>query len=225
MLNVGLTGGIASGKTTVDRMFQEKGAYLIDHDALAHEAEMPDRDAWKKIVSFFGEEILNPDRTIDRTKLGAVVFSNEEKRRMLMEIVHPIVFDEWQKRLSEIADKNLEAIVVSDVPLLIERGWQDSVDVIVLVYISREEQVRRLMARNGYSRKETEDRLASQMAIDDKILFADFIVNNEGSLDRTRAHVDSVWTKLLEREKSKRMRNIFFRTKERPKRGSDPGGS
>jgi dephospho-CoA kinase len=201
MLNVGLTGGIASGKSTVDQMFVSKGAYLIDHDALAHDAEEPDQPAWREILAFFGEEILNTDRTINRQKLAAIVFYDKHKRLALMDIVYPFVLAEWKKRLSEIEKDNPKAIVISDVPLLIESGWYKFVDVVILVYISREEQIRRMIERNGYTRQETEARLASQMSIEKKVGYAHYIIDNSGPVSQTRTEIDKIWEALLDRER------------------------
>jgi dephospho-CoA kinase len=215
MLNVGLTGGIASGKSTVDMMFHEKGAYLIDHDILAHQAEEPDRRAWKEIVAFFGPEILNDDRTINRRLLGNIVFRDREKRRILMDIVHPVVFEDWKRRVTDITRKDPSAIIISDIPLLLERGWQDAVDSIIVVYVSPEEQIGRLVARNGLSRLEAEERLGSQIPIDEKVLYADFIINNEGPLEETRREVDRVWAKLQELETAKRLKGNHSKFKVR----------
>jgi dephospho-CoA kinase len=201
MLNVGLTGGIASGKSTVAKMFQAKGAYLIDFDKLAHFVEEPDQIAWKAIVDYFGPDILNEDRTINRIKLGLIVFPDREKLSKLNSIVHPAVFEEWRKRIEDIRRKNHEAIIISDVPLLIEVGMQSQVDVVVLVYISPEDQIQRLMDRNGYSRADAERRLSAQMPIDEKISQADFIIDNTGSLEKTEVNVNALWEVLLIRER------------------------
>lgn len=112
MLNVGLTGGIASGKSTVARMLVEKGALLIDLDELAHEVEAPEGDVWRKIVDHFGEGVLSADRTIDRRKLGAIVFADPSQLRLLNELVHPAVFEAWQGRLRELRQASSEAIVL-----------------------------------------------------------------------------------------------------------------
>jgi len=215
MLNVGLTGGIASGKSTVDRMFVDKGAYLIDHDALAHRVEEPGRPVWKEIVSCFGPEILNEDRSINRERLGSLVFNDESKLKKLNDIVHPAVFNEWMMEIKEITRKEPRGIILSDIPLLFEVGWQDAVDAIVLIYISRDEQVRRLTERNGYSKREAEDRLNSQMSIDDKVLRSDYVINNEGSLKSTSENVDRVWTSLVEKERIKSMKGKLFKLKDR----------
>ncbi len=215
MLNVGLTGGIASGKSTVDKMFQDKGAHLIDHDILAHRVEEPDRSAWHDIVTFFGPEILNDDRTINRSRLGALVFGDESKRRKLNEIVHPAVFSEWMNEVEQIAAHDPRGIIISDIPLLFEVGWQDAVDVIVLIYVSRDMQIRRLVTRNGYSLPEAEERLNAQMPIDDKVLRADFVINNEGPLDETSKTVNNVWKSLIDYERRKMMKGRFFKLKDK----------
>jgi len=205
MLNVGLTGGIASGKSTVAKMFEDQGAYLIDFDALAHFVEEPDHPAWKAIVEFFGREILNEDGTINRAKLGLIVFSDHEKLSMLNSIVHPAVFDMWRRRTEDIRKINPRAIVVSDVPLLLEVRMQHLFDVVILVHVSPEDQIRRLTERNEYSRKEAERRLDTQMPIDEKISHADFVIDNKGPIETTRSVVNTVWKELLVREKKKRV--------------------
>ncbi|PIP07445.1 MAG: dephospho-CoA kinase [Syntrophobacterales bacterium CG_4_8_14_3_um_filter_49_14] len=202
-MNVGLTGGIASGKSTVAKMFQEKGACLIDFDEIAHYVEEPDRPAWKAIIEYFGAEILNEDRTINRTKLGAIVFKDREKLAVLGRIVHPHILPEWRKRMNEIREAKPDGIFLSDVPLLIEGRLQHLVDVVALVYISPDEQIERLMKRNGCSREDALERLASQMPIDDKIQYADIIIDNHGPLERTREIVSKVWEELLKRKTAK----------------------
>jgi dephospho-CoA kinase len=204
MLNVGLTGSIACGKSTVAQMFVEKGAFHIDFDRLAHAVEEPSQPAWQQIVDYFGSDILNPDRTINRTQLGSIVFEDKEKLIKLNSIVHPAVFAAWHHRINEIKKTKPDAIILSDVPLLIEAGMQSSVDVVVLVYISPVEQIQRLMTRNSCSREEAEVRFASQMSIDDKLQYAHIVINNQGTMEETREMVDRVWQELLEREKRKR---------------------
>ena len=204
MLNVGLTGSIACGKSTVARMFVEKGAFHVDFDRLAHVVEKPGQPAWQQIVDYFGSNILNPDRTINRTQLGSIVFEDKGKLTKLNSIVHPAVFAAWHHRIDEIKKTRPDAIILSDVPLLIEAGMQSSVDVVVLVYISPVEQIQRLMTRNGCSREEAEVRFASQMSIDDKLQYAHIVINNQGTMEETREMVDRVWQELLEREKRKR---------------------
>ena len=169
MLNVGLTGGIASGKSTVARMLADKGAVIVDFDELAHAVQEPEGPVWREIVEHFGRDILGTDGAIDRRKLGAVVFADREKLELLNRLVHPAVFTEWQRRIAEIRAARPDAIILSDIPLLLEAGLKPQVDLVLLVYIPPEEQIRRLMARNGYDRDEAAARLASQMPIDAKL--------------------------------------------------------
>jgi dephospho-CoA kinase len=199
MLNVGLTGGIACGKSTVARMLAEKGAILIDFDDLAHAVEEPGGPVWQEVVRHFGEGILLPDRRIDRRKLGAIVFADREKREILNRLVHPAVFAEWRKRLKEIEKTGRDAIVLSDIPLLIETGLETMVDVVLLVYLSPEQQIRRLTVRNGFNREEAEGRVAAQMPIGEKVIHADIVIRNGGSVEETGRAVSRVWEELLAR--------------------------
>ncbi len=201
MLNVGLTGGIASGKSTVAKMFQEKGAYLIDLDVIVRSAEEPGAPVWKRIVEDFGSKILNEDGTINRKKLGAIVFRDKEKLEKLNGIVHPVVFREWKQQIADIKKNDPDAIVVSDIPLLIEVGKVDEVDLVVLVYISQEEQIRRLIERDQCSRSEALARIDSQMPIHKKLWYSDFVVDNGGLLEETAKQVIDIWERFLEREK------------------------
>ena len=200
MLNVGLTGGIASGKSTVARMLAAKGAILIDLDELAHAVEEPEGPVWQGIVSHFGEGILLPDRQIDRRKLGAIVFADREKRDLLNRLVHPAVVAEWRRRLGEIEKTRPDAVVLSDVPLLIEAGLKTMVDMVLLVYLPPEEQICRLTARNGFPREEAERRVAAQMPIGEKISHADIVIDNVGSVEETSRAVDRVWEELRVRK-------------------------
>jgi dephospho-CoA kinase len=207
MLNVGLTGGISTGKTTIAGLLVEKGAYLIDFDALAHDVQLPETDVWREIVAAFGGEILNPDKTIDRNKLGSIVFGDPAKLQRLNEIVHPAVFRAWQKRLQQIESVQPDAIVLSDIPLLIEISAQDQVDLVLLVYISREEQLDRLIKRNGYDHDYAEKRINAQLPIEEKVKFARIVVNNQGTLEEAKKRVDEVWEELSRLEKNKRENN------------------
>jgi len=204
MLNIGLTGGIGSGKSTVAQFFREKGAYLIDFDILAHTVEEPERPAWKQIIEEFGPEILHKDSTINRGKLGDIVFQDKEKLEILNSIVHPAVFEEWVRRMEEIQKEKEDAIIISDIPLLIEVGLYQYVDLTVLVYIPPEVQIERIITRNGFTREEAEYRLDSQMSIDEKRSFADIVINNEGAPEKTRNIVERYWPEILKREQNKR---------------------
>lgn len=203
MLNAGLTGGIASGKTTISGILVEKGAYLIDHDLLAHEAEEPNGPSWRGLVDYFGMSVLDNEGRIDRKKLGDIVFNRPEEMLRLNSIVHPAVYGLWQAKIRQIEENDSRAIIISDVPLLFEVGWQKKVDVVILVYIPAEEQARRLIARNCISIEEAAARLKSQMPIGDKIKMADFVINNQEPLESVRRHIEELWDELLVRERLK----------------------
>jgi dephospho-CoA kinase len=177
MLLVGLTGGIGSGKSLVAQMFKQLGAYLIDADELAHKAVEPGHPVLNRIVEAFGPEILNPDRTLNRAKLGRVVFDQPEKRELLNSIVHPYVFMEEERQQKEIAQKDPKAIVLFDAALLIETGSYQLMDKVILVTIDRRKQISRIMRRDGLSREEAVKRIGAQMPQAKKKSKADYIID------------------------------------------------
>jgi dephospho-CoA kinase len=205
MLNVGLTGGIATGKSTVVRMLVKKGARVIDHDALVHALQEPGRPVWKGIVEAFGRDILDAAGRIDRKKLGALVFGNETQRRALEGIVHPAVLEEAQRERERIGREDARSIVLSDIPLLLEVGMQGLFDLILLVYSPPEVQIARVMKRNSMTRDEAAARLGAQMPIDEKLKRADVVIRNDGTMKELQQRVDEVWQELLSRERSKRV--------------------
>jgi len=205
MLNVGLTGGIATGKSTVVRMLVRRGARVIDHDALVHALQEPGRPVWNRIVEAFGRDILDAEGRIDRKKLGALVFGNEERRRSLEGIVHPAVREEAQRERDRIGREDARAIVLSDIPLLLEVGMQGLFDLILLVYSPPETQIARVMKRNRMTRDEAVARLKAQMPIDEKLTYADLVVRNDGTMRDLEKRVDEVWQELLARERAKRV--------------------
>ncbi len=201
MLHVGMTGGIASGKSTVGELLRAKGAIVIDHDLLTRRVQEPNQEAWQKIVEHFGTDILNADRQINREKLGRIVFSDQQERERLNGIVHPAVFKLWQDQLADIRQKQPNAIVISDIPLLIETESTNLVDLVILVFVSPEIQLRRLMERNGLTLEDAQKRIASQMPITHKQAYADFIIDNSGSEENTCKAVDALWGELLKLER------------------------
>src|SRR5664280_810356 len=201
MLNVGLTGGIASGKSTVATIFAKHGAHLIDFDGLAHKVQEPEKPAWREVVNQFGEGILQPDNKIDRVKLGNIVFADKKKPIELDKIVHPFVYQEWHMLLEKIDKKEKHAIVLSDIPLLFEGNMQRLFDLTILVLIAPKEQILRLMVRNGVSKEQAGKRLKSQMPINEKIALADIVIDNKGSITETEKRVGQVWQELLQKEK------------------------
>jgi len=196
MIIIGLTGGIASGKSTVAKMLVEKGAYLIDADQLAREVVEPGRPAWRAIVEWLGESILLPDRNIDRARLADIVFNDPVMLDRLNKIVHPRVGSRFLAFSEQIKAQNPEAVVVYDIPLLIEAGMQEMVDLVLLVYLPRESQISRLQQRDGISRSEAEARLNAQKPLEEKKEDADVIIDNSGTIAETARQVDQFWTKL-----------------------------
>jgi dephospho-CoA kinase len=201
MLNVGLTGGIATGKSIVVQLLADKGALIIDFDLLTRYVQEPGRPAWSELVSYFGREILKDDETINRRKMGEIVFQNPRKLAILNAIVHPLIFQEWKRRLAVLRENNCGEIVISDIPLLIETGAQKDFDLIVLVYAPPWQQLERLRIRNGYNAEEARQRLSSQLPIDLKVPYADIIIDNSSSRENTSEQVDSLWEELKKRVK------------------------
>jgi len=204
MLNVGLTGGIATGKSTVVRMLVRRGARVIDHDALVHALQEPGRPVWRQIVEAFGRGILDDGGRIDRKRLGALVFGDEVRRKALEGIVHPAVLEEAERERERIGRQDGRAIVLSDIPLLLEVGMQDRFDLILLVYAPPEVQIERVMKRNGMTREEAAARLSAQMPIDEKLRRADVVIRNDSTMGDLEKRVDEVWQELLARERQKR---------------------
>jgi dephospho-CoA kinase len=184
MILVGLTGGVATGKSTVAKMFERCGAFAIDADSLAHQMMEPGRPAWRAIVKTFGKAVLNPDRTLNREALGAIVFRNRSKLRRLEQIIHPRVAREQARLTRQAARKDHKAVVIYDVPLLFEAGIDKRVDKIIVVTADRATQIVRLTKRNGFTRAEALRRIHSQMPIKQKAAAADYLI--EGTLPRPR---------------------------------------
>jgi dephospho-CoA kinase len=186
MILVGLTGGIATGKSTVAKMFKRCGAILIDADELAREVVEPGKPAWRAIVKLFGKSVLSQDRSLDRQALGSIVFYNRTKLRQLERIIHPRVAGEQQRLVHRIAKRKPHAVVIYEVPLLFEAGVDKRVDTTIVVTADRETQIARLKKRNGLSRAEALRRISSQMPLAKKIQRADHVIN--GTLPRPSLH-------------------------------------
>lgn len=184
-LVIGLTGGIASGKSTVSNFFKEMDITVVDADIESRLAVMKGESAYFKIIEEFGRDILLEDGEIDRQKLGAIIFHHTEKRQILNEIVHP----EVRKRMRDQVDqaiKNSEEVVVLDIPLLFESKLTYMVDKTLLVYVDDETQLKRLIERNNLSVEDAEARIRSQMPLSEKIKLADAVIDNNGSIEDTK---------------------------------------
>jgi dephospho-CoA kinase len=182
---IGLTGGIASGKSTVSRALKDLGAIVIDSDDVAHDIIAPRKPAWQDIVQLFGPDILNPDMTINRDLLGEIVFNDRARLKSLNQIVHPRVAERFKDDLQEIRTMRPDAVVVVDVPLLFETHMERICDVVWVVWVDRETQKQRLMKRNNYSEGEATIRIDAQMSLDDKAARADVVIDNSKSIEET----------------------------------------
>lgn len=186
MFLIGLTGGIASGKSTVATYFRDLGVTVIDADQIARKVVEPNQPAWKLIVRHFGEEILLEDRNIDRTKLGAIIFADKTKRRLLNSCTHPYIQREmvWQALACLLRG---EHYAILDIPLLYEGSQLLSLlNQVIVVYCDKETQLSRLMARNNFSQEEAMQRINSQMPLEKKCSMADHVVDNNGGLESTK---------------------------------------
>jgi len=199
MTIVGLTGSVGTGKSTVTKFFRKLGAYIIDWDELARAVVRPHSKAWKEIVEYFGKGILNEDLTINRQKLAEVVFSDKEKVTKLNHIVHPEVFKEDERMTSEIKSLDPNALIIKDIPLLFELTRPIFVDKVVVVSASEQTQLKRL-EEMGMSREDAQSRIKSQLSLEEKIKSADFVINNDGSLEETKKQVEEIYSLLRKGE-------------------------
>ena len=195
MLVVGLTGGIASGKSTVSRMFADQGIPVICADELARDAVRPGSDALQEIRSTFGEDVLDEHGGLDRAAMARLVFQNAAKRKLLESIIHPRVAEEQQRRLRRLELEG-HRIAIIDVPLLYESGWEKAFDLVIVVYVPAEVQEHRLMARDTISREDARSRLDAQMPIEKKKKLADRVVDNTGGMKHTLDQVKSIMEEL-----------------------------
>jgi dephospho-CoA kinase len=196
LFKVGLTGGIACGKSTVARLLVNKGALLIDADQLARELVEPGKPAWVEIVNWLGEGVLREDGSLDRARLAALVFGSDLHLQQLNSIVHPRVRGLFTERSNQLAEKYSDRIQIWDIPLLFEAGFQDRVDYIVVVACSEETQIKRLTERDGMDRDEAIRRIRSQLELKKKINTADFVINNDGPKDFLEGQINILWEKL-----------------------------
>lgn len=193
---LGITGNIASGKSTVSKELARRGAVVVDADQLAREVVASGSSALRKIVEAFGKEILNNRGELDRDKLGQMVFADVKVRAMLNRIVHPEIAKQSVERLHELKQRNDIPLIVYEAPLLFEVGAESRVDKILVVKINTEEQLKRLQVRDGLSEVAAQQRMAAQMPQQEKIIRADFVVDNSGSIEQTLKQVDLLWPQL-----------------------------
>lgn len=191
MVIIGLTGSIGTGKSTVAGFLKEFGAHVIDWDVLAREVVKPHLRAWQGIVDFFGEGVLNEDLTLDRQKLANMVFGDKEKVTKLNQIVHPEIYKEDERLTKEIGERDPDAIIVKDIPLLTKEARGSLFDKIVTVAAREEVQLERLEKR-GMDIEDAKNRIKSQLPLEEKIKFSDFVIDNNGSMNETREQVEKL---------------------------------
>jgi dephospho-CoA kinase len=197
-LLLGVTGGIATGKSTVSAMLQDLGAHLIDFDVLARRVVEPGTPAWKEIVAYFGRQVLREDDSLDRKVLSEIVFRDFEKRKKLESFTHPRIHEEFVKEVREIASTHPKPIIQVGIPLLIELNLQYLFHKILVVYLPQELQIDRLAKRDGITRDQAANILKAQIPIDEKIGYADFVIYNNGPIEETKIQVMDLWKKLLD---------------------------
>ena len=197
MYLIGLTGGIASGKSLVTSRLRELGATIVDADVLAREVVEPGTDGLAAIARQFGDGVLNEDGTLNRPALGAIIFADPEQREALNGITHPAI---WRRAKELFAQAAADEVVVYDVPLLVEgaKGRQLDFDLIVVVNASADIRLHRLMELRGMSREEAAHRLNSQASDAERLAVADVVIDNEGTIDHTHEQVDALWAKARE---------------------------
>lgn len=194
-MRIGVTGGIATGKNLVTNYFKELGCYIIDADEIYHELIYPGKPLWKKLVEEFGSTILHPQNMIDRKRLGDIVFNNKEALKKLNSITH----NEIIKKIEEKAKlhENDYKIIVINAALLIEAGAKKIVDKVIVVWTDEQTQLERLMKRDNISKNEAEKRIKSQMSLKEKLKYADYVIDNNGSKEQTKKQVIDLYKELI----------------------------
>jgi len=189
---IGLTGGIGSGKSTVSQFLQELGAVLIDADKVGHEAYQPNTDTWREVVAAFGKQILAPDNSIDRKKLGGIVFSSPESLARLNQIVHPRMYEMMKSHIEEYRQQGVD-VVVLEAAILLEAGWNRLVDEVWVTAAPESTVVERTMERTGLPEEQILARMRSQMSPEERAKHADVVINNDGTQDELKAKVKELW--------------------------------
>jgi dephospho-CoA kinase len=199
MLTIGLTGGIGSGKSTVAQILSELGATILDADKVAHTTYAPGGPAYDAVIAAFGADIVAPDRTIDRRKLGAVVFGNPERLNQLTSIVWPATRESIRRNVAELRASGVTLPIVVEAAILIEANWQPLFDEVWLVRASRERVVARIESQRGLKPAETEARIRAQLTDDQRAKHATLVIENNGSIDQLRGRLKTIWAEALKR--------------------------
>jgi len=197
----GLTGGIASGKSTVSGFLSDAGAQVIDADQIAREVVKPGTPGYDAILAFFGPTILMPGGEIDRKRLGEIIFNDPDKKARLDAIVHPLVFERSAERIAQIAAQTPDAVVIMDIPLLFEAGMKSDLAEVIVVYVPEKLQLERLMNRDGIDEQAAMARIRSQMPIEEKRRRATVVIDNSGTTFDSRRQALAVFRRLMQRSK------------------------
>ena len=192
---IGLTGGMGSGKSTVSQAMAQLGAAVIDADKVGHEAYLPHTDTWRALVNAFSKDILAADSTVDRKKLGALVFSHPENLKKLNGIVHPRMYEMMENRISAYKEQGVKVIVV-DAAILFEANWTPLVDEVWVVVADEINVVKRAVARTGLPEEQIRSRLRSQMSNEERVKRSNLVIHNDGSLEDLKNKVTELWGKI-----------------------------
>jgi dephospho-CoA kinase len=195
MIVIGLTGGIASGKSTVAKMLSELGAVVIDADKVGHEAFRPHTEAWRKIVAAFGKDILGQNEEIDRSKLAQLVFNDPKALQRLNRTMHPLMHLIVEKRIKALRRQRIE-VVVLEATLLIEAKWTDLVDQVWVTITPGDTVINRLVSQKGFTEEQARARIKSQTPIAQRAKNADVVIRNDADIDTIRKKVEGLWQKL-----------------------------
>jgi dephospho-CoA kinase len=201
MLLIGVTGGIACGKTEVCKVFQKKGATVLSGDQIGKEVVEKNKKVLKELVQTFGENILKQDETLNRRKLGKLAFATKESRDKLNRIIHPYLLRGLRKRIESLRKKDKEAVVVIDAALIVEWGLEKEPDWLIFVESKRENKIKRLQKQKSYSKKEALDRIKSQLPEITKKRKADFIIKNDEGLAELREKANRLWVEIISEER------------------------
>ncbi|MBI3757853.1 MAG: dephospho-CoA kinase [Deltaproteobacteria bacterium] len=196
MKTIGLTGGIGAGKSTVSQILAGLGAFVIDADKVGHEIYLPGKEAWRQVTAAFGQDILASDQTIDRKKLGAVIFGSEEARKQLNAIVHPLMFQDIRRRIEEKRAEGFAQPIVVEAAILIEANWLPLADEVWVVVTNKNAVIERVTTQRGMAAKDTEARIASQLSDTERLKHAHVVIMNDGSQDDLAKKVQDAWQRL-----------------------------
>ncbi len=193
---IGLTGGIATGKSTVSAIFKKAGAVIIDADRIARDVVKKGLPAYREIIDTFGDKVLAPNGEIDRTVLGDIIFNDPQQKQLLNRIVHPYVSTETDLQLKQIEKNHPNTIVILDIPLLIEAQMHEDLSDVIVVYVPEHTQIERLMQRDGISKADALARVRSQMPIEEKKDLATIVIDNSGTRENTRKQTLDIFQRL-----------------------------